>query len=237
MVALRLICPSLPESQTSLIPDSKPITSVVLAEKGNTANIDMNQSVQLPSDLPQSVTSIQTGQKSVDCGEVLGAVWLTGTVVMTAYGAVSSLLLRRKVAPSIKEDGVWLCDNIASPFILGILRPRIYLPSALESDCRDNVLAHEQAHLRRKDHWWKPLGFVLLSIHWFNPVMWLAYILLCRDIEAACDERVIKGMDVQERKKYSRQHLYYCHYHQEYGVIYQEIEIFRLKEQYSQYKQ
>ena len=103
----------------------------------------------------------------------------------------------------MKEDGIWLCDSVSSPFILGIFRPRIYLPSALEPEHRASVLAHERCHLRRKDHWWKPLGFALLAVHWFNPVMWLAYVLLCRDIEAACDERVVKGMEPEERKGYS----------------------------------
>ena len=198
MVALRLICPTLPESQTSLIPDSQPVSSVVLEQSQSPSVITP---VQPPANLPE--TSIPQEPEAIPWEEILGIVWVVGVAVMAAYGMVSYLLLRRKVAPSVEQDGAWLCDDVASPFILGILRPRIYLPSGLSHDCRESVLAHERAHLRRKDHWWKPLGFVLLAIHWFNPVMWLAYILLCRDIEAACDERVIKGMDAHARKQYS----------------------------------
>lgn len=200
MVALRLICPSLPESQASLIPDSQPVSSVVFGQSQSTSVITP---VQPPADLPQTTVPQASESNVIPWEEILGIVWVAGMAVMAAYGLGSYLLLRRKVAPSVEQGGAWLCDNVASPFILGILRPRIYLPSNLADDCRESVLAHERAHLCRKDHWWKPLGFVLLAIHWFNPVMWLAYILLCRDIEAACDERVIKGMDLQARKQYS----------------------------------
>lgn len=200
MVALRLICPSFPESQASLIPDSEPVSMVVLSGQENPSVITP---VQPPVDLPQSTVPQETKPEPVGWEDVLSVVWITGVAAMTAYSVVSYLLLRRKVAASVAQDGAWLCDDVASPFILGIIRPRIYLPSGLAEDCRESVLAHERAHLHRKDHWWKPLGFVLLAIHWFNPVMWLAYILLCRDIEAACDERVIKDMDTQARKQYS----------------------------------
>lgn len=101
------------------------------------------------------------------------------------------------------EPGTYACDYVDNPFVLGILRPRIYLPSAMEDNYRESVLAHERAHLQRRDHWWKPLGYLLLAVCWFNPRLWLAYILLCRDIEGACDEKVIKTIDLQERKAYS----------------------------------
>ena len=221
MVALRLICPSLPESQASLMPDSHPVSSVVQAEEEKTPAVQVQPPVQTPQQpipqqpMPQepipptpapenTVTITAEPEKTVHWADVLSIVWLSGVAVMALYGFGSYLYLRRKVAPAVKEDGIWLCDNVASPFILGIFRPRIYLPSALEPEHRTSVLAHERSHLRRKDHWWKPLGFALLAVHWFNPVMWLSYILLCRDIEAACDQRVVKGMESEERKAYSK---------------------------------
>ena len=206
MVALRLLCPSLPESKVSLMPESHPVTSVVQVQPQQQAPVT---NVHPPAQIPQApvtentVTVTQEPEKPIDWMEILSVVWLSGVAVMTLYGVGSYVFLRRKVSPAIKEDEVWLCDNVASPFILGIVRPRIYLPSDLEMEHRASVLAHEKAHLRRKDHWWKPLGFALLAVHWFNPVMWVAYILLCRDIEAACDEQVVKGMEIEERKRYS----------------------------------
>lgn len=205
MVALRLVCPSLPESPVSLMPDSHPVTSVVQQETEKTPGTDQQPQVQLPqASAPNNVaTTPAEPEKTVDWAGILTGIWLAGVGVMALYGIGSYLYLRRKVAPAVKEDGVWLCDHVASPFILGLLRPRIYLPSGLEEDYRASVLAHEQAHIRRGDHWWKPLGFGLLAVHWFNPVMWLAYVLLCRDIEAACDEKVVKGMDAADRRMYS----------------------------------
>ena len=117
---------------------------------------------------------------------------------------MSYLRLRRRVSVSLcVRENIYLCDAIASPFILGVVKPRIYLPSTLDEVQRQNVLAHEQAHLARRDHWWKPLGFALLAVYWFNPALWLAYTLLCRDIELACDERVIRTMDESAVKTYS----------------------------------
>ncbi|MDO4500286.1 MAG: M56 family metallopeptidase, partial [Erysipelotrichaceae bacterium] len=124
--------------------------------------------------------------------------------IMFLYGSISYIFLKRKVRASlIEEDDIYIADEISSPFILGIINPIIYLPSGLENDIRENVLLHEKEHLRRKDHLWKPLGFILLSVYWFNPLLWLAYILLCRDIEGACDEAVITKMNKEEILSYS----------------------------------
>lgn len=204
MVALRLVCTSLPESQVSVMPDSHPVSSVVQPRQQAPVT-----NVQPPVQAPQvsvpdhTVSVVPEPNKTVDWVEVFSVIWLSGVAILALYGMGSYFVLRRKVAPAVKEDGIWLCDSVASPFILGIFKPRIYLPSVLQPEYRASVLAHEKAHLRRKDHWWKPLGFALLAVHWFNPVMWIAYILLCRDIEAACDERVVKGMEPGDRKVYS----------------------------------
>ena len=135
---------------------------------------------------------------------VFANFWVLGVVVMAVWAAVSWLRVRRQVRESIlAEDGVFLCDRISSPFIFGLFRPRIYLPDDLDGNSRGHVIAHEQAHLARRDHWWKPLGFALLTINWFNPLLWLAYALLCRDIEMACDEKVVRDLSVEEKKSYS----------------------------------
>lgn len=134
---------------------------------------------------------------------VFSNLWVLGMVAMCAWALLSCRRVRKQIRESIPDGAVWLCDRISSPFIFGLFRPKIYLPSDLPESARTHVIAHEQAHLRRRDHWWKPLGFGLLTVNWFNPTLWLAYILLCRDIELACDERVIQRFTVQEKKAYS----------------------------------
>ena len=135
-----------------------------------------------------------------------GTVWLAGLALMLLYALVSWLTLRRRVRASVPAEAspFRICDGIDTPFILGILRPRVYLPSGLSDAQRKAVIAHETAHLRRRDHWWKPLGWLLLSVHWFNPLVWLAYVLLCRDIELACDEKAVRDMDGAARADYSQ---------------------------------
>ena len=131
--------------------------------------------------------------------------YLLGLAVMLLYALISTLLLRKKVSVSLRQRGnIRLCDEVASPFILGIFRPVIYLPSSLREEEKRFVLAHERAHLRRLDYIWKPVGFLILSLHWFNPFCWLAYVLLCRDIELACDEKVIRELGHTERAAYSQ---------------------------------
>lgn len=131
-------------------------------------------------------------------------IWISGAAIMLLYSAISYLYLKKQVSVSIPgKDNVYVCDGIKSPFILGIVSPRVYLPSGISEDVRQNVIAHERAHLKRRDNLWKPLGFILLVVYWFNPVMWAAYVLFCRDIEAACDERVIQNMDKDGRISYS----------------------------------
>ena len=135
----------------------------------------------------------------------LAYVWLAGMAVLLGWAAFSWLRLRRQVAASVNvAKGVYLCDDIASPFILGVLHPRIYLPSGLTGATLESVLRHERAHLKRRDHWWKPLAHVLIAVYWFNPLLWAAYVLLCRDIELACDERVVRDMTREDRAAYSQ---------------------------------
>lgn len=151
-------------------------------------------------------TSLAVTQRSRDAYlPPLIQAYLLGLTVMLLYAVISTLLLRRTVSVSIRQNGnIRMCDAVASPFILGIIRPTVYLPSSISEEEKRFVLAHEDAHLRRLDHVWKPLGFLILSVHWFNPVCWLAYVLLCRDIELACDEKVISELEHSERVAYSQ---------------------------------
>ncbi len=151
-------------------------------------------------------TAVQpsTPSRSIDMN-LLSIAWAVGIYIMVMAALAGYLSLRSTVAASISLEGsVYLCDNIKSPFILGVLRPRIYLTSGMSETARDCVLRHEKAHLRRWDHVWKPLGFALLAVYWYNPLVWLAYILFCRDMELACDERVIRDMAAEERAAYSQ---------------------------------
>ena len=151
-----------------------------------------------------AVVQPSTPSRSVDMN-LLSIAWAVGIYIIVMAALAGYLSLRSAVAASIPLEGnVYLCDNIKSPFILGVFRPRIYLTSGMDEAARDCVLRHERAHLRRWDHVWKPLGFVLLAVYWYNPLVWLAYILFCRDMELACDERVIRDMAAEERAAYSQ---------------------------------
>ncbi len=207
MVAIRLVFPFSIESAFSLVPDPDPIPpSVITNHTPIVAPADTPVSSDTPVISPGTpMLGTQADAISpASITELAATVWIVGVAVLLIYALVSYLLIRRKVAASLHlRENIYLCDYIESPFILGILRPRIYLPSALDQSQWPHVLAHEQAHLHRRDHWWKPLGFAILCVYWFNPVLWLAYILLCRDIELACDERVIRDMDTRQKQDYT----------------------------------
>jgi len=208
MVALRLMLPFSIESALSLIPSAETVSPEVVQfdpAPTITSGVTIIDNAVNPS-LSESFAAAPLA--SVNPLYVwiylAGWVWLIGLAAMLAYALVSYLRLRRRVSASIPLwENVYVCDEVPSPFILGIVHPRIYLPSALDEAQRGSVLSHERAHLARRDHWWKPLGFALLAVYWFNPLLWLAYTLLCRDIELACDERVLRGMDAGQVKDYS----------------------------------
>ena len=208
IVALRLVLPFSVESALSLIPSAETVSPAVVQfdpAPTITSGVSIIDNAVNPS-LSEHFAAVPT--MSVNplyvWTEIAGWVWLIGLGTMLLYALVSYLRLRRRVRVSLPvQDHIYLCDAISSPFILGVVKPRIYLPSGLDEVQRQNVLSHEQAHLARRDHWWKPLGFALLAVYWFNPVLWLAYALLCRDIELACDERVIRTMDESAVKTYS----------------------------------
>ena len=208
IVALRLMLPFSIESALSLIPSAETVSPAVVQfdpAPTITSGVNIIDNAVNPS-LSEHFAAAPT--MSVNPLYVwtylAGWVWLIGLGVMLLYALVSYLRLRRRVSVSLcVRENIYLCDAISSPFILGVVKPHIYLPSGLDEVQRQNVLSHERAHLTRRDHWWKPLGFALLAVYWFNPVLWLAYTLLCRDIALACDERVIRTMDESAVKTYS----------------------------------
>ena len=208
IVALRLTLPFSIESALSLIPSAETVSpaAVQFAPAPTiTSGVSVIDNAVNPS-LSEHFSAVPTASVNplYVWTEIAGWVWLIGLGAMLLYALVSYLRLRRRVSVSLcVRENIYLCDAISSPFILGVVKPRIYLPSGLDEVQRQNVLSHEQAHLARRDHWWKPLGFALLAVYWFNPVLWLAYTLLCRDIELACDERVIRTMDESAVKTYS----------------------------------
>ena len=208
LVALRLIFPFSIESVLSLIPSAEPLPQEIIYTahpeiQSGVAIIDEAVNPILESSLAPASPVVSANPTQI-WSFILSQVWLLGLVLMILYAFVSYLLLKRKVATAIPiEKGIKQSEFVDSPFVLGILRPVIYLPFAMEEGDMAYVIAHERAHIRRHDHWWKPVGFLLLGIYWFNPVMWAAYILLCRDIEAACDEKVIKDMEKDDRRAYS----------------------------------
>ncbi len=208
MVALRLMLPFSIESALSLIPSAETLSPEVVRfdpAPTITSGVTIIDNAVNPS-LSESFAAAPLASVNplYVWTYLAGWVWLIGLAAMLLYALVSYLRLRRRVSASIRLwENIYVCDEVASPFILGIVRPRIYLPSMLDEAQRGSVLSHERAHLARRDHWWKPLGFALLAVYWFNPLLWLAYTLLCRDIELACDERVLRGMDAGQVKAYS----------------------------------
>ena len=208
MVALRLMLPFSIESALSLIPSAETLSPEIVRfdpAPTITSGVEFIDNAVNPS-LSESFAAAPLASVNplYVWTYLAGWVWLIGLAAMLAYALVSYLRLRRRVSASIPlRENIYVCDEVPSPFILGIAKPRIYLPSALDEAQRGSVLSHERAHLARHDHWWKPLGFALLAVYWFNPLLWLAYTLLCRDIELACDERVLRGMDAGQVKDYS----------------------------------
>lgn len=218
VVAVRLLCPVQVESSLS-VRNLRPRA----ADTPTTQYVQYNGKAEKPSLVwtePTQTEAARTPEKTgnMETAQTVAAkkthtaylpplmlIWAIGVGVMLGYALVSYLLLRRRTAMAVRLRGnIFLCDALPSPFILGALRPRVYLPSELTPEQQKSVLAHEQAHLARRDQLWKPLGFGLLAVYWFNPLVWLGYVLFCRDIELACDEKVIRSMSAEEKQDYSR---------------------------------
>ena len=208
LVALKLIIPFSPESVLSLIPSNEVIPDNITMESHPHINsgivyIDTAVNPVMESNLsPQIGDSVNPMQV---VAHIAGIIWCIGVICCLAYALISFIRLKMKVRASKKIGrNIYACDEVVSPFILGIFRPVIYIPSGMGRETTDYVIAHENAHLKRGDHFWKPLGFIILSVYWFNPLCWVAYILLCRDIEYACDEKVIRDKDNEYVNSYSQ---------------------------------
>ena len=222
VVALRLVFPFSLESELSLIPSTQTInpsaiyndsfevdtgfSAVDNAVNGTVENTVVNT---VNNTVDSTVNSLKENAdvsitEGVGIAEIIAFVWLIGMFVMAGYAFISFLRLKLKLRTAVKKEGnIYQSESVGSPFVLGLLRPRIYMPYKTDEADIPLVVAHEKAHIKRFDHIIKPLGYLLLSVHWFNPLMWVAYILLCRDIEAACDEKVIKELGEDVRKSYS----------------------------------
>lgn len=213
VVAVRLICPVSIESQFSILPSTEPIKSSTVVE-GEVQNyipsIDSRLTIVENTINPiLTETFAYNESDSVAPLQIVtyaaGLVWGCGMVLLIICAVVSAVKLHKLVREAVcVRDNIYICDAVRLPFILGIVRPRIYLPSALSKIEMDYILAHESTHLTRKDHWWKALGYLLLCIYWFHPLCWIAYSLLCKDIELACDEKAAKDMTFHEKKEYSK---------------------------------
>lgn len=220
LVGLRLVLPFSVESTLSLIPQREDFPSVSTEQIQPTTQVsaesDYTPVISTPVETPEPQTPVtvpvapvqpsvtEPAKEPLTAAQTAAIVWLCGLAAMLVYLAVSYLLLRRRLAEAVPVgDGVWKCTSVRSPFVLGFFLPRVYISYGMNDEQTAYVLAHERAHIARRDHWTKPIGFAILALHWFNPLVWLTYVLLCRDIELACDERVVKSMTLPERKGYS----------------------------------
>lgn len=208
VVALRLVCPFSIESALSLIPSAETIPSEIVTETREPvlyeqATLDIVTNPTLPSAAEVPV-GVSRQQAQVDFN-IYSVLWLAGMAALLVHALVSAGKLKKKLATAILlRDNVYESEFVDSPFVFGVVKPNIYLPMHMDEGTAAHVIAHERAHLARRDHWWKVLGYLVLALHWFNPLVWVAYILFCRDIELACDEKVVKGLDGAARADYSQ---------------------------------
>ena len=208
VVALRLVCLFSIESALSLIPSAETIPSEIVTETREPvlyeqATLDIVTNPTLPSAAEVPV-GVSRQQAQVDFN-IYSVLWLAGMAALLVHALVSAEKLKRKLATAILlRDNIYESEFVDSPFVFGVVKPNIYLPMHMDEGTAAYVIAHEHAHLARRDHWWKVLGYLVLALHWFNPLVWVAYILFCRDIELACDEKVVKGLDGAARADYSQ---------------------------------
>lgn len=208
VVALRLVCLFSIESALSLIPSAETIPSEIVTETREPvlyeqATLDIVTNPTLPS-AEEVPVGVSRQQAQVDFN-IYSVLWLAGMAALLVHALVSAGKLKRKLATAILlRDNIYESEFVDSPFVFGVVKPNIYLPMHMDEGTAAYVIAHERAHLARRDHWWKVLGYLVLALHWFNPLVWVAYILFCRDIELACDEKVVKGLDGAARADYSQ---------------------------------
>lgn len=207
LVGIRLLIPFSIESVFSLIPSAKTVPREILYETSPVIDSGMESVNQAVNPLLQGSFAPNPGD-SVNPLQIVtflaSCIWVLGMVILLLYTGITYIRLKRYVREAVRLEGnIYQSERVSSPFVLGVVRPRIYLPYAIQGEELACVIAHEQSHIRRKDHLWKPLAFLVLTVYWFNPLVWLAYILLCRDIEYACDEKVLATLGANVKKTYS----------------------------------
>lgn len=203
LVAFRLVCPAQIQWRASLMPPPEKVVQTV-QEMPNLVLPAQNAPTVAPEQ-PENTAPAEPTPAEPDLTMLLSRVWLAGVIIMLLWAGFSDLRLRRRLRASVRmQNGVWLCDEIDTPFVLGLFAPRIYLPYGWDDEQNVYILAHERAHIVRGDNWWKLFGWLLLAVYWFHPLLWLAYVLFCRDLELACDEHAVRGLDREGRAAYSQ---------------------------------
>ena len=206
LVGLKLILPFSLKSVLSLIPSSETISKAPSSPRPHFESgfniVDRPVNEYLAGHYFEGVTR-PTGH-FVDLTEAFAIVWLVGILCLLIYTAFSYFRLKNKIGTAVRlYDNIYQSENVGSPFVLGIIKPKIYLPFNIDDESIGHVISHEKAHIKRMDHLWKPLSFLIVIFYWYNPLVWLGYVLLCRDIELACDEKVIKLLDRDSKADYS----------------------------------
>ncbi len=208
LVGIRLVCPVTLESIFSLVPSAQTISPDIMTQTDPSVETGIpvvNHTVNPLINYTLSPTPGDSANPLQVLIPVLSVIWLAGIGLLLIYTVVSYTRLRYQLATAVHlRDNICQSERVTSPFVLGLVHPKIYLPFAMDEVTQQAVIAHEQAHLLRKDHWWKPLGFLIVSVYWFNPLLWVGYLLFCRDIELACDEKAVREMDAQQRADYSQ---------------------------------
>ena len=215
LVGIRLLIPVIPESALSLIPSGRIVSPDILTAEDPSiyTGVAMLNCTVNPMISERLAPDFSVSNKSAMgtfatplqvIAFMASLIWIAGMAVMFVYGLGSHLWLRHKVKVSLcYRDNIYFCDDIATPFVFGVIKPRIYIPSGMTEGQMEYVVAHEAVHLKRKDHWWKTIAFFLLSVYWFHPLLWVSYMLFSRDLERACDERVISAMGTEVKKGYA----------------------------------
>ena len=205
--AVRLVCPFSFESSLSLVPSAEVIPQTVITENSfdiqtGIEAIDVPVNDYLGDHYYEGVTVPQ--DNGADVTNTLALIWAAGMAVLVLHAVISFRKLRKSLATAVRmEENIFQGEQVDSPFVMGLFRPKIYLPFGLKDGARVHVIAHERAHIARGDHWWKFLGYGVLILHWFNPLVWAGYILFCRDLELACDERAVRALDGPGRAEYT----------------------------------
>lgn len=208
VVLFRLLCPL---SITAGLSVLKPIPVTTTPGISSVSYQPVQQAVSYSRAVAQAqqeqsaVQEAEEPKRAASPMEIAAYVWLGGASIMALYSVAQYLALRRRLAEAMPyQEEVYLADSIVSPFVIGVFRPQIYLPSDTPEEERRFILAHERHHIRRGDHIWKLLGYAALCLHWFNPLVWLAFCLAGKDMEMSCDEAVIKQLGENVRADYSQ---------------------------------